>query len=188
MKKPIFFLLLLILPIFLILCEKNEDSITNPQIDHVCNNLLLNSSFEINNSPSYKFWRANSPAYIDFSEDTPPEDGQWAISLPAEWGPPISLSQSIKTIRGNNIYVLSFYAKLEGIGGMGVLGLQNSDTIIVSKQIGVNDTSWVKYTISDTISSTQWDTIFVALNGGISQLVQGRTYFDLCVLESKIAN
>ena len=170
-----------------IVCDKNKDVITSPENSYMNNNLLLNSSFEINDNPSHKYWHANNPDYVYYSEDTPPEGGQWSIYLRPEWGPPTSLTQSIKTRPGNFIYNFSFFAKSEGVGGRGVLGLQNSDTLVVCKQITVNDTNWIEYTISDTISSTLWDTIFVAVNGGISQLAYGKTNFDLCKMECKIA-
>ena len=182
MKINIFFSSILLSVFFIcVKCQKSEEPISGP-INN--NNLIINSSFETEGNPTLGDWLANDINRVEFSNDTPEDGGKYSITLEADWSPsPPSIFTLKKLVKGNHKYNFSFWAKCRGIGGYGYLCLINADTLIISKSTHVTDTTWTKYSIMDTISSSEYDSLKVILSGGFTHLIFGKTYFDLCKLE-----
>ncbi len=177
----IFSSILFLASIIFIVCQKSEESISGPINNH---NLIINSSFETEGNPTLGDWLTDDINRVEFSNDSPEDGGKWSIALEADWSPsPPSLFTLKKLVKGNHKYNFSFWAKCEGIGGYGYLSLKNLDTLIIKKYIQVVDTTWIIYSIIDTISSNEYDSIELKLSGGFSHLLYGKTYFDLCKLE-----
>jgi hypothetical protein len=153
---------------------------------NIYENMLKNSSFELNGTCSYGYWNPNfeldSELRIlpfEFSSDIPAGGGTCSIVMFPNWGPPITLSQTVPAIIGSNSYSLSFWAKKNGVGGKTMLYLKHQDSLIFENSMDVKDTVWKNYQIFDNITAEAGDSIMISLSGGFSQLLTGKTYFDL---------
>ena len=164
-------------------------SCTNSTEPSIGTNLLQNPSFELNGASSLNGWRVTDPDLVKYSNDVPPGGGKWSIYLDTySFGPPISLydkSQSVRPINGNHIYTFSFWGKYKTVPGQGLMYTFKGDTIASVKYVVMNDTSWTNYSIVDTISSNQADSILVKLYQSAGEVIIGRSYFDLCILSER---
>ena len=82
-----------------------------------------------------------------------------------------------------HVYKLSVWSKAHGIGGWIDFVLQRPDSLILRKQVRIVDSTWTFYSVIDTMSCSTQDSIVVKLTGGFSQLLAGKTFYDLCQLE-----
>lgn len=166
--------------LFFLSCAESDDTIYEQEND---TNFLINSSFEINGNPSLLGWYSPDTSMIDFAQDTPPDGGNWSVTLEANWGPPFFISSTVAAKQGTHHYNLSLWSKVQGVGGAAYLNLKQTDTLIVRKSVTISDTTWTTYSLLDTITAIESDSIVVTLTGGFSHLFYGKTYFDLCMLE-----
>ena len=165
-----------------------KNSPTEPTLFIGQGNAIINPSFEIFGKPSLDGWKVEDTAIINFTNDTPPGGGFWSITLSVTWfGPPTRYPtepyQKFRLINGTHIYTFSFWAKRNRVGGSGYVGALKTDqafTIVSYKR--VTDTTWTLYSIVDTISSSQYDSVIAGLSGGATELAGGKTYFDNCSL------
>ncbi len=179
--KRLIILLMLVSSVSLYNCD---NLFTNPQSSQA--NLLKNSTFEIDNNPSFAHWQIVSPLFIDFSHDTPDRFCRWSASL-STFDPyreiPIPIVQLFQTVKipaGRKIYILSFWAKLDSANG-GLARIINNNTV---KSITINDTIWNNYSLVDTINAASSDSIRVEFWGGYSHNPGGRLLVDVCHLTS----
>ena len=172
---PLFAILL-----FALLSSRCSDSIISPINE---NNLIPNPSFELNGVSTVAFWFVNMPSLVNFTNDTPPNGGNWAISIDVLWGSGNDVITTIKIPEGTNIYKFSFWSKYSNKPGYAELLLDAQDSLYQINRIIVDSESWKNYSILDTISSVSGDSLQIKLSGGFSNIVPGNTYFDLCTLE-----
>ncbi len=163
-------------------CENSVDPHNGSNED-----LIQNSSFEIDGNPSLNGWiyKSNFPTdtlYTTFSNDIPPSGGNWSVLLRVGDRQVKYLQTKIAAPAGTNRYRLSVWAKgsLSEQGNSGFVSLALNKTDI--KRIAEADNTWKYYESIDTISANIGDTLTVTLFSGASARSQS-SYFDLCRLE-----
>ncbi len=164
-------------------CSEENNPVIPPEPG---SSIILYSSFEENGNSSLAGWNFNlDSSLIAFTNDTPPEGGNWAVTIKSAWLIPgvNGLYTTVKIPEGTHIYKLSLWGKHESIVGSASLLLVKPDTTIFNFSIQITDTLWKEYTMTDTITAGAGDSLKVNLFGGGSQLLTGTTYFDLCKLE-----
>lgn len=153
-----------------------EDEPTEPTDE----NTLLYSSFEKNGRFSSEGWTL--PAQSDSSTDVPSGGGNFSLLLEASQ-PPEAYAQIKVPVKTNyNEFKLTFWSKYSVIEGTAILSLVRNGSVIKSSSILIDDIIWNSYSIQDTFSVAAGDSFMVQLTAGISQLLPGKTYFDLCTL------
>jgi len=175
LQLPLFALLLVA-----ILISRCSDSIITPENE---DNLILNPSFELNGVSTVAFWFVNMPSLVQFTNDTPPNGGNWAITIDVLWGSGNDVITSIAIPEGTHVYKFSFWSKYSNKPGYTEIHLDARDSLYQINRINVDSESWKNYSILDTITSVSGDSLQIKLSGGFSNIVPGKTYFDLCTLE-----
>ncbi len=180
MKKLLLISLYLFVCFFLS-CENSVDTQNGSNED-----LIQNSSFEIDGNPSINGWTFFHPIQKEFkcfSNEVPPYGGKWSVYLPLVGDRIVShLQTKIAAPAGTNRYRLSVWAKAWSVpgGSSGFVSLGLNTTNI--KSIICTDTTWQYYESIDTITANKGDTITVMINSG-TQYRSRSSYFDLCRLE-----
>jgi len=162
---------------------------SNPTGPSASSNLLQDPSFESNGQATLNGWVVNDTSIVHFANDAPPDGGKWSVAVNVIWIGPNMFEvpyQKVKLVSGTKIYTFSFWAKSSTvIKGMGSILALKADSIVSYKYVRVEDSTWTNYTIADTISSDQADSLFVTISGGATELAGGKTYFDLCSLTAQ---
>jgi len=156
-----------------------EDEPTEPTDE----NTLLYSSFEKNGNFSADGWKL--PAQHDSSTDVPAGGGNFSLLLYAS-NPPDTAYIKVPVKTQYNTFKLTFWAKstgvTSGINGEAILSLVRNGSVIDSSSIQVDGIDWKSYIIQETFSVASGDSFMVQLTAGVSQLLPGSTFFDLCRL------
>lgn len=179
MKKRLL-LPLFILLLFALLLFRCSDSIIIPENE---NNLIPNPSFEENGDSSLANWFVNIPSSVNFTNNTPPNGGNWAITIDVLWGVGNDVISTVKIPEGTHIYKFSFWSKFSNNSGFADILLVAHDSLTQINRIYVNSESWENYSTLDTIISASGDSLQIKLSGGFSHITPGKTYFDICILE-----
>jgi hypothetical protein len=176
MKHKIFAsgLSLILLAFLISACTNNEP--TEPTDE----NTLLYSSFEKNGKFSRDGWTL--PAQSDSSSDVPSGGGNFSLLLEASQPPEVYAFIKVPVKTEFNEYRLTIGSKYSVIEGKLILSLVRNGSVIDSSSILINNIIWETYSIQDTFSVASGDSLMVQLTAGISQLLPGKTYFDLCRL------
>jgi hypothetical protein len=169
--------ILLFLVTFVFFFSSCSDESTSPE--GLDNNLIKNSSFEFNGSPSFRDWNVSGEA--EFYRDTPPDGGSYSVGIKESWIEFNSVSYSLAALPGSRVYTLTCWAKSGGIPASIAFEVHN-DTLLYSRVTEVTDTVWRSYSIDETVNGTRGDTIKIFLKGSISQLLPSITYYDRCTL------
>ena len=158
----------------------NCNSNTNPVI-FKDTNIVINSSFEEDGHPSLNDWIVDSTQVPYFDNDVPPGGGKWSLYLKANWYGPLPKTPLyfLPLSSGEHIINLSVWGKFKSIRGSVFLLLKNDNKQNVVGQISIENTTWTKYSLIDTVRINSGDSLFVLLFGGGTELVDGSTYFDL---------
>jgi hypothetical protein len=158
----------------LIIFSCTEEETTEPTDE----NLLINTSFEKNGRFSSDGWTL--PAQSDSSSDVPSGGGSFSLVLEATQPPEAYAQIKVPVKTEFNEFKLTFWSKFSVIEGKAILYLLRGGSIIKSTSITVDDIIWKSYSIQDTFSVVTGDSFMVQLTAGITQLLPGKTYFDLC--------
>ncbi len=177
-RKNFYLIILLLSSLFFFQCD--DDSISSPSIE---NNLIHNSSFEENGDSSLANWFVNIPSLVHFTNDTPPNGGNWAITIDVLWGIGNDVISTVKISEGTHIYKFSIWSKYSDNPGYAEILLVAQDSLSQINRTNIDSESWKNYSTSDTITSVSGDSLQIKLSGGFSNLSPGKTYFDLCTLE-----
>jgi hypothetical protein len=153
-----------------------EEETTEPTDE----NTLLFSSFEKNGKFSPDGW--SLPALADSSNDVPTGGGNFSLLLEASQPPEVYAQIKVPVKTDYNEFKLTFWSKYSVIEGKVILSLVRNGSVIDSSSIMVDDIIWKSYSIQDTFSIAAGDSFMVQVTAGISQLLPGKTYFDLCRL------
>jgi len=158
-------------------CKKDSHTPTGPSEDK---NLIVNSSFEMNGISSYQGWQfwSNLLSSPTFSDDVPPEGGKWSIVLSVGDRIGANLQTKVAAPVGGNRYKLSVWAKSKGDPGLAELIFNKA----IRKRIGIQDSVWRYYEITDSLVTVQGDSLTVLLDAGTTYGF-AQSYFDLCRLE-----
>jgi len=62
-------------------------------------NILLNESFEMDQTPSLEGWRFGNPQLAQLVNEAPPGGGNWSLQLTADWAPSLAILNEDNTIR-----------------------------------------------------------------------------------------
>ena len=157
-----------------------EDDPTEPTDE----NTLLYSSFEKNGRFSSEGW--TFPAQSDSSSDVPAGGGNFSLLLEATQPPKVYAQIKVPVKTSYNEFKLTIWAYstgvTSGINGEVILSLMRNGSVIDSSSVLVDDIIWKSYSIQDTFTVAAGDSFMVQLTAGFSQLLPGKTYFDLCRL------
>jgi len=175
------FLLIILSSLFLLWNCDECSTCTNPPDEE--DKILVNTSFEKNGNPSADGWNISSPPFGDFVIDAPTDGGTYSVALDAG-NPGGEAAITVNALTNFDIYKLSFFAKFENINGTAGLFFIKNGVVIKNSNITITDTSWTLYSITDTFQTSTGDSIKVLFRGGITQLLPGKNYFDLCKLEA----
>jgi hypothetical protein len=156
-------------------CKDSGGTIVGPPSG---GNLIANSSFESNGTPSLQGWQVIDTSVVRFSTDTPPDGGAWSIYIETVWGQ-ARIQTAVALPEGTHHYKLSTWAKRQGVGGKISLIFNKA----IRKSLTITDATWTVYTFNDTLTTVRGDSVVVELAGGSSQLFSGETYFDICKFE-----
>ncbi len=184
MKKPImkFKLTIVIFAIASLFFLQNDAVNANPLTDSI---IINNFVFDSSGSPwlgdwviaqdwqSDTNWKTDT-ALLFFRDSPPRSSAKWSLFLVP--GPSVSTSL---TNLSSGIYQLSCWAKSPTtLGWGGHAWLLNGSS---QKEMGlltftdsthrINDTSWIKYYLTDTLSLTSTDTVQIVLSGAEGQVV-----------------
>ena len=158
-------------------CSEEKNPIIPPPVD----NLLIETSFEENGQPSSDGWKITSTLSDNFSTDVPDSGGSYSIVLEAGWDGGTAEVQVPALFQYSN-YLLSFYSKFNQLEGSATLSLIREGNVVSENSVTIDDTTWSAYSLPANFSIMQGDSLKVTLYGGLSQLIQGQTNFDLCKL------
>ncbi len=177
MKYKFFVKLLSYLLFALLIFGCTEEETTEPTDE----NLLINTSFEKDGKFSSEGWTL--PVQGDSSKDVPAGGGSYSLELETSQPPEVyaQIIVPVKTVY--NEYKLTLWSKYSVIEGKAILSLIRNGSAIKSLSILVEDISWKSYSIRDTFNVASGDSFMVQLTGASSQLLPGKTYFDLCQLQ-----
>ena len=147
-------------------------------------NLIQNSSFEMNDQPTLHSWVADS-VLGKLVQDAPPGGGQWSLQLSPGWFPQEGFARTyISGQSGAGVYQLSAWIKnLNGPRSRFRIGQWSNNAWVSFKEIPCDSSSWMQYSLVDTLSLLPDDTIAVHLSAGETEVVSGEVLFDLVRLE-----
>jgi len=189
MKKLLLVILkissVILLPLVIGTCNEMDTIIISPAIE---GNILTNSSFEINGSPSITGWQLYEidSTSLKFSNDVPPGGGKFALYIKNDWPYGPWLQQNVRTHQGHHVYRFSCWAKSRYFADADVwFGLKTSDSIITLQHFSFGDTVWTCKSFVDTLNTTPGDSFYVNIFGPIVDIarVGMAVSFDLCEVE-----
>ena len=139
----------------------------------------------MNNIPTRLGWLVDDTSLCSLINDAPTGGGNWSMKIYAEWTFQHSARTTVAPSEGFHQFEFSVYGKIVKFHGTAVLYVKHADTLILRKFVNITDTTWTRYSFSDTISITKPDSLVVVLEGGLTNLIVGYTVFDLCSLKQK---
>ena len=129
-------------------------------------------------------WYVQDTSKIFFSKDVPRGASHWSVFLHAEHYAPLPKTPSyyVPLSTGKHILEFSIYSKSKTVFGSALLILKKGEVSEIVAENSITDTMWTKYSVIDTLNITEGDSLFVLLNDGGTEIVDGITYFDLAEL------
>lgn len=184
MKAILFSLILIFINVLVYEPINCNQSIIEPPFD---NNLISNSSFEIDNVPTLKGWRLGNKQLAKLVKQAPPGGGNWSLQLTSDWAPTTGYAYtSVPNLKSGDIIRLSAYVRGYGkFGGRGIIGLAVGSKFytVNLKSTSSSDTLWNRISLTDTLNLTPGDSVWVVLSSPITELIPFRQLFDLVKLE-----
>ena len=170
---------LILLAIFISGCTEEETTAPTDE------NLLLSTSFEKNGQASSEGWTL--PPGSEFSTNVPPNGGSYSLVLEATQPPENYAFIKVPVKTNYTINQLTFWAFSSGVSsniyGRAILSLFRNGSQVKSSSVIVDGIVWKSYSIRDTFNVAAGDSFMVQFTAGVSQLLSGKTYFDLCQLQ-----
>ena len=143
---------------------------------------ILNSSFEFAGLPSNDGWTFGNAPFVKFAYQAPPSGGEICVLLKAlELGG--SINKNIPLTEGKRTYLISFWGKINYYPGEVNLYYKKADDLILRKSVGIEDTVWTRYAVTDTIEAAAGDSLHIEVNGSNLYKVQAYTWVDLFQIE-----
>lgn len=181
MMQKIFYRISLLVIVSLILFACAEDETTEPNED----NLLYETSFESNGRFFSDGWSLSSLS--DSSNSTPPGGGNFSLVIDASQPPEVFSSIKVAAKNQYSINRLTFWSKASGVTsnvyGKAVLSVVRNGAELRSKSILIDQINWQSFSIQDTFTVAAGDSFLIKFSGGLSQLLSGKSYFDLVQLQ-----
>jgi hypothetical protein len=158
----------------------------SPVGPHTEDNLLSNSSFEINNNPTLEGWQSGNQQLAELVHDAPPNGGSWSLQLTSDGAPTSGYVYTpVINLKSGDIVRLSAFVRTNSkSGGKGIIYLSYNNH---TKSASSSDTLWKKISVTDTLTLTQRDTLWVTLSSPITERTPFQQLFDLVELR-KIVN
>lgn len=162
-------------------------TVTGPGGQPIDQNLIANSSFEQNGSPSIAGWQQSFPdtGVIHYSTDVPPGGGSYSLALNNQWGPLPQLQTFVAASPGIHRYQATLWSKVlpsvpysVASGGLRIIH-KRADTLVYRKTMFFGDSTWTEHSLLDTITTQPGDSLAISLAGGQTQWSFGLTLFDL---------
>lgn len=170
---------LILLAFFISGCSEEEPTAPTEE------NLLLNTSFEKNGQASSDGWTL--PNGSEFSTNVPPNGGSNSLVLEATQPPENYAFIKVPVKTNYTINQLTFWSFSSGVSsniyGRAILSLIRNGSQVKSSSVIVDGIVWKSYSIRDTFNVASGDSFMVQFTAGVSQLLSGKTYFDLCQLQ-----
>jgi hypothetical protein len=147
-------------------------------------NLISNSSFESNGSPSLHGWTASDTSLVHFSTDVPPGGGSYSVVVQPGADPlEGAVYTTIGALPGTHIYQLFVWAKAVHWAGdvyVDHLKLNPPATPVLFPGPIIQDTAWVMYAANDTITANAGDSLTIGLEAGSGTAPSSKILFDRC--------
>lgn len=154
------------------------DSTSRPEAQ---TNLIENGSFEINRMPSLKGWTLLNPNLAASVQEGAPGGGYWSLKLTADWAPTSAVVwQKVEGVKNGDVLTLTSYVKAYEDGG-GIIKLQcGPQPLEPSRERWVSSdvTDWVRLTLTDTLSLSAGDSVWVVLSSENTEVVPRIGLFD----------
>jgi hypothetical protein len=162
-------------------CRTSTETIISPpsEVD-----LISNSSFELDGNASLLGWTPRDTVTVHLVRTAPQAGGYWSLEIEAARFPGSFVKTTVSLPPGTHRYKFSLWGKHASrvIGGADLF-FKHLDTLSYLKSISVADTSWIRYSVFDTLSTSAQDSLVINLSGGGTEIAAGETFFDLCSLE-----
>jgi len=170
--------------ITLLLLSCRDDFTVDPDPDPTNGSaILLNSSFELGGSSTLQGWDASNEQLTTFLQDTPPDGGEWCLSISSTPGPAAFIEALFPASSGTRGYKISVWGKyLRTQGTISIIQRSLNNTTIRSS-LSVQDTVWTAYVLIDTLTTASGDSVGVRLSGGITEISTGTVAYDICLFE-----
>lgn len=170
----------------ILLCASCKESTTG--LTGGADNLLVNSTFELQGTPSLQGWVVSDPSNVRFSTDTPPGGSGSSIVLEAQWFAPWpngAIYQEVVPPAGTHRYRLSVLGKRSRIAGAVLvhIGRPSAPGSSLRMALQIVDTLWASSSSTDTITTVPGDSVYVTVSGGGTEILAGRSYFNTCRFE-----
>lgn len=159
-------------------------------------NLLTNSTFELNSEPNCEGWYAGCCIPLANRCDTLKTDGMtmvynvtldsirghWGVELYGNYPSGSSIYTYLPAREGTNVYKLTFWMNSINFGGGGGIGLVKDGSSGI-KWVEDYGQPWTQYTLLDTITASQNDSLLVSLCAGIGDFCICDVQYDQPELE-----
>jgi len=152
-------------------------------------NLIMNSSFELDNTPTLQGWMLGNSHLTKLVNEAPPGGGNWSLQLTSDWAPTTGyVYTSVSNVKSGDILKLSAFVRATGqYGGRGIIELVAGPSFYgqSAKTASSTDTVWTQISLIDTVLLMPNDTLWVVLSSPITELIPFQQRFDLIELESQ---
>ena len=120
----------------------------------------------------------------EFVQETPPTGGYWSLQLTADWAPTSGFVYTpVTEVKNGDIVKLSAFVRTNGGNASIVLSVGSGIYNSYTKSAFSNDTVWTQISVTDTLSLSQGDTLWVILSSPITELIKHKQLFDLVRME-----
>ena len=168
----------------LLLLSCREDLTVAPDSDPTNQSaILLNSSFELGGVSTLQGWTASNEQLTTFLADTPPDGGNWSLSISSTPGPGAFIEAKVPASTGTRTYKVSVWAKYLRTTGTISIIQKSQNTTFIRSSVSVEDTLWTSHLRLDTLTTVTGDSVGVRLSGGVTEFTTGTVAYDLCVFE-----
>lgn len=154
------------------------DSTSRPERD---TNLIGNGSFESDGAPSLAGWTALNPSLAETVRDGAPGSGLWSLKLTADWAPTSAVVwQRIEGVASGDVLTLTAYLKAPE-GGGGIVDIVSGPAPTGRLQvpwISTGSTDWVRLSLTDTLSLSPGDSVWVVLSSLHTEVAPRIGLFD----------
>lgn len=144
-------------------------------------NMVSNGSFETRGQPSLAGWELLNPSLAQSEHDGGPRGGSWSLRLTADWAPTTAVAwQKVEGVKSGDILTLSSYVKAHPGGGGSIKLLCGPGPLEPTRHRSVSSasTEWVKLALTDTLSLSEGDAVWVVLSSHDTEVLPRVGLFD----------
>ena len=144
-------------------------------------NLISNGSFESRGHPSLAGWELLNPSLAQSEHEGGPGGGSWSLKLTADWAPTTAVAwQKVEGVMSGDVLTLTSFVKARPGGGGTMMLASGSHPQQPARQRSVSSdsTAWVRLALTDTLSLSEGDAVWVVLSSHHTELIPRVGLFD----------